>query len=202
MAVATQIALGDLYVQATSGNPVINDALQAQSSSNWAEGLADGGNTSCGFAGGVYHVKVAAGYLRNCNASATNFSNLAFQVEMSVISGHSGGLFMRADTNGSGYYFRISTDGTYWGKSVQNKQNAEDFTSLFAGHTAAVKTGNNQFNQITVIAQGSELVMYVNQQFIAQISDDTYKSGQIGVYADSDASGSEIVFRNVQVWKL
>lgn len=199
-AVATQVALGDLYLQATSGNPVINDQLQTQSGSNWAE--SPPGDSYCGFAGGVYHARDAVGHLELCNAAATNFSNLAFQVEMSVISGHSGGLFIRADNNSSGYYFRISTDGTYWGKIEQVKQNTAYFASLFTGHSSAVKTGNNQFNQITVIAQGSELVMYINQQFVAQISDNTYTSGQIGVYADSDASGSEIVFRNAQVWKL
>src|SRR6266700_399883 len=32
MAVATRVALGDLYVRVTSGNPTINDQLQAQSS--------------------------------------------------------------------------------------------------------------------------------------------------------------------------
>jgi hypothetical protein len=200
VAVATAVALGDLYVRETSGNAVINDSLRGQSSNNWA--VEQQGGSSCGFADGLYHVKAQAGYVENCNAKATNFRDLAFQIELSIISGHSGGICIRADNNGSGYFFRISTDGTYWGKSVQVRQNTAYFTSLFAGHSSAVKTGSHQFNQIAVIAQGSELVMYINQQFVAQISDNTYKSGQIGVYADSDASGSEIVFRNAQVWKL
>ena len=148
------------------------------------------------------HVKAAAGYIETCLARATNFSNLAFQVEMRIASGHSGGLVLRSVANGSGYYFRISTDGTFLGRSVLVKQNTDSDTPLFAGQSPAVKAGNDQFNQITVIAQGSELYMYINQQFAAKISDGTYKSGRIGVFTDSDASGAEILFRNAQVWKL
>ena len=36
----------------------------------------------------------------------------------------------------------------------------------------------------------------------AQAIATAYKSGLIGVFADSDASNSEILFRNAQVWKL
>ncbi len=200
LAVGTQIALGDLYIQATNGTPTINDQLQAQDSNNWAEDHSNA-NYSCAFASGMYDVKVAAGYIESCLAGATNFSNLAFQVEMRIVSGHSGGLVIRSDANGSGYYFRISTDGTFLVGSVILKP-AYHYTPLFAGQSPAVKTGNDQFNQITVIAQGSKLYMYINQQFAAKISDGTYTFGRIGVYADSDINGSEILFRNAQVWKL
>ena len=200
LAVTTQIALGDLYNQATNGTPAINDQLQAQDSNDWGFDNPDKG-FSCTFAGNM-DVKAPGGYIETCLARATNFSNLAFQVEMRIVSGHSGGLVIRSDANGSGYYFRISTDGTFLGRSVLDKSNVAYYTPLFAGQSPAVKTGNDQFNQITVIAQGSELYMYVNQQFIAKISDSTYTSGRIGVYADSDINGSEILFRNAQVWKL
>jgi hypothetical protein len=200
LAVATQIALGDLYNQVTSGTPTINDQLQAQDSNNWGFDNPDQ-SFSCTFAGGM-HVKAAAGYFETCQARATNFSNLAFQVEMRIISGHSGGLALRSDANGSGYYFRISTDGTFLGRSVIIKPDGGYYTPLFAGQSPAVNTGNDQFNLVTVIAQGSEMYMYVNQQFVAKVSDSTYKSGRIGVFTDSDASGAEILFRNAQVWVL
>lgn len=202
LAVATQIALGDLYNQVTSGQPVINDQLQAQNGNKWGDDHPTG-NTTCEFVGGIYDVKAAAGYRETCLARATNFSNLAFQVEMDIVSGHSGGLVIRSDANDSGYYFRISTDGTFLGRSVQvDTQRTYHNTPLFAGQSPAVKTGNDQFNQITVIAQGRELYMYVNQQFVFKVTDDTYQSGQIGVFTDSDASGTEIQFRSAQVWQL
>jgi hypothetical protein len=42
----------------------------------------------------------------------------------------------------------------------------------------------------------------VNKQYVDSASDSTYKSGQIGVFSNSDKSGAEAVFRNVQVWRL
>ncbi len=194
---ATQIALGDRYNQVTSGTPTINDPLQAQDSNNWDE------VQNCAFAGGIYHVKVAAGYFRPCLAEATNFGNLAFQIEMRIVSGHSGGLILRSDANGSGYYFRISTDGTFLVRGVVlHTQQPSVYTPLFAGQSPAVKTGNDQFNRLTVIAQGSEMDMFINGLPAAKINDGTYTSGRIGVFTDSDASGAEILFRNAQVWKL
>ncbi len=203
LAVATQIAMGDLYNQVTSGTPTINDQFRAQDSNNWEDDPP--GENSCRFANGSYDVKTAAGRFQPCLAGATNFRNLAFQVEMRIVSGHSGGLIIRSDANGSGYYFRMSTDGTFLGERiVPHNPQASDLTPLmgFAGQSPAVNTGNGQSNQITVIAQGSELYMYVNQQFVARTSDGTYTSGRIGVFTDSDASGAEILFSNAQVWKL
>ncbi len=121
---------------------------------------------------------------------------------MNIVSGHSGGLIIRSNNDGSGYYFRISSDGTFLGEGINVRSQVGYPTPLFTGQSPAIHTGNNQFNQITVIAQGSNLYMYVNQQFVATISDSTYTSGQIGVYTDSDASGAEVLFRNAQVWKL
>jgi hypothetical protein len=201
MAVGTQIAMGDLYVQSTNGTPVLNDQLRAQDSNNWDINNSDP-NAVCEFANGTFHAKAAVGFFAPCLAKTTNFNNLVFQVEMHIISGHSGGLIIRSDANDAGYYFRISTDGTYLGRRVSFNQNTTQEIPLFAGSSQAVHTGNGQFNQVTAIAQGNEIYMYVNQQYVAKINDDTYKSGSIGVFADSDASGSEIVFRNAQVWKL
>jgi hypothetical protein len=199
--VATQLALGDIYNQATSGTPALNDTLNAQTGSNWD--TTQYSNASCGFANGMYDSKTSSGYFNPCLAKAPTFGNLAFQVEMDIVNGHSGGLVVHADTNFSGYYFRMSTDGTFLARRVKiDAQNNTSYTPLFAGRSAAVNTGNNQFNTLMAIVKGSDIYMYINEKFIFKASDSTYKSGLIGVFADSDASDSEIVFRNAQVWKL
>ncbi|MBV9227913.1 MAG: protein kinase [Chloroflexi bacterium] len=197
----TQTASGDLYNQVTGGTPALNDQLQAPDSNNWGDDHPDA-NGNCTYANGVFDVKAAGGFIETCLARATNFSNLAFQVEMRIVSGHSGGLVIRSGADGSGYYFRISTDGIFLGKGVAIKQNVAYYTPLFAGQSSAVNTAGDQFNQVTVIARGSDIYMYINQKFVARASDSTYQSGRIGVFTDSDASGAEILFRNAKVWKL
>jgi serine/threonine protein kinase len=191
-----------VYNQATGGTPALNDSLRAQSKNNWDE--VQSSQASCSFAKGMYDSTTTSGYFRSCMAEATNFGNLAYQVEMNVVSGHSGGLVLRATANTSGYYFRLSTDGTELAeKLVINAQgNNTTSTSLFAGRSAAANMGNNQFNTITVIMRGSGMYMYINRQYAFHTSDSSYTSGLIGVFADSDASSSEILFRNAQVWKL
>jgi hypothetical protein len=198
----TQIALENVYNQATGGTPALNDSLRTQSNNNWDE--VQSSQASCSFAKGMYDSTTTSGFFRSCMAEATNFGNLAYQVEMNVVSGHSGGLVLRATANTSGYYFRLSTDGTVLvEKLVINAQgNNTTSTSLFAGRSAAAHMGNNQFNTITVIMRGSAMYMYINRQYAFHTSDSAYKSGLIGVFADSDASSSEILFRNAQVWKL
>ena len=198
----TQAALQNVYTQATGGTPALNDSLHAQSNNNWDE--IQSSQASCGFAKGMYASSTTSGYFRSCMAEATNFGNLAYQIEMNIVNGHSGGLVLRSTADNSGYYFRLSTDGTVLAeKLVINAQRTNTTsTSLFAGRSAAAHTGNNQFNTITVIMRGNDMYMYVNQQYAFRTSDGSYKSGLIGVFADSDASSSEILYRNAQVWKL
>jgi hypothetical protein len=197
--------LQDTYTKATSGVPAITDQLQAQDVNNWGFDHPDKG-FSCTFSGGM-DVKTPAKYFETCQARANNFSNLALQVEMCIISGNSGGLVIRSDAYGTGYYFSINTDGTYLGSDVLVKSNESKVTTLFAGYSSAVKKGNTQCNQITVIAQGRELYMFVNQQFVGHISDGTYTLGRIGayagvLYANSETVSSDILFHNAKVWKL
>jgi hypothetical protein len=198
----TQTALENIYHQATGGTPALNDSLHAQSKNNWDESQSS--QTGCSYAKGMYESTTTSGYFSPCLAEATNFDDLTYQVEMNIVSGHSGGLVLRATANDSGYYFRLSTDGTVLAEKlvINAQRTSTSATSLFAGRSAAVNMGNNRFNTITVIVRGSDMDMYINQQYAFHSGDGAYKSGLIGVFADSDASNSEILFRNAQVWKL
>jgi hypothetical protein len=198
----TQTALENIYHQATGGTPALNDSLHAQSKNNWDESQSS--QTGCSFAQGMYESTTTSGYFSPCLAEATNFGDLTYQVEMNIVSGHSGGLVLRATANDSGYYFRLSTDGTVLAEKlvINAQRTSTSATSLFAGRSAAVNMGNNRFNTMTVIMRGSDMYMYINQQYAFHTGDGAYKSGLIGVFADSDASNSEILFRNAQVWKL
>ena len=42
----------------------------------------------------------------------------------------------------------------------------------------------------------------MNHKYVDSASDDTYLSGQIGVYTDSDLNEVEAIFQNAEVWKL
>ena len=197
---ATQTALQNIYTQATSGNPIINDPLSAQDGFNWDvyNGTSGGG---CAFQGGAYHSSTPVGYYTPCFAAYTNFSNFACQVQVTIISGHFGGIAFRANSaNNTAYLFRIGTDGSYLLERVAS--NLTNDTTLTSGTSPVITTGNNQSNLLAVLVRGNDIYLYVNKQYVDHASDGTYQSGQIGVFSDSDTAGSEAVFSHLQVWKL
>ena len=180
----------------------MNEGLGAPDNYGW-DHVAQA-NTDCTFTGGTYHAQAKPGYFAPCYASATNFSDLLLQVQMTIVSGHSGGVVFRADaTNDHEYQFRISTDGTY----ILNKYVVENGTpavkSLLSGTSPAIVKGANQSNLVAVLAQGDAIALYVNKKYVDSTNDATYHQGQIGVYADSDPSSVvDAAFNKLEVWKL
>ena len=201
----TRTALQNAFNKTTDATPVLADSLESPSNNQWTQhnyhDKAGHFAGSCGFTNGSYHVVTTPSFLQFCPATVTNFANLAYQVQLTMLHGNSGGLVIRADANGSGYYFRISTDGKYLVWRVDATQDYYNKTPIVTGQSAAVMTGNNAINILTIIATGPRLSLYVNSQYVNSASDSTYSSGQIGVYVESDTAGAEATFRNAKVWK-
>jgi len=191
------------YDQTAHGTPTLNDALTGPDNYGW-DNYSQGSNTSCSFSGNAYHAKAAPGYFSPCYAKATNYSDFTFQAQVTIVTGHSGGIVFRADSkNDKGYRFRISTDGTYiLDKFFFDSQGQPQNTILTSGHTPLIVTDANQPNLVAATAQGTSIYLYVNNKYIDHASDSTYQSGQIGVYTDSDANNVDAMFSNAQVWKL
>jgi hypothetical protein len=187
-----------LYAQITQGIPALDDHLSTNDTNNWTVTTPADGNFSCAFSGGVYHV--SAPYTP-CLAQATNFGDLAYQVQMTIVNGEFGGMVFRVDRSQTKYYtFFIYTKGTYKLRiSVDNTGN-NDY-DLGKGSSAFIKTGLNQANLLTVIARGSSIYLYINQQYITNASDTTYRAGQIGVFGGySSGAPADVIFSRAQVW--
>ena len=202
---ATATARQEIYRQATSGTPVISDALSTPDNYGWSHFQDQSGY--CNFVGGTYHARAQVGYFEPCYASATNFTDFAYQVEVTIISGTTGGIWFRSasSANYEAYYFYIHTDGRYdfIKRTLSADKTYYNSTSLAGGISRAIHEGLNQPNLVAVVARGSTFYFYVNKQYVTTATDNSYKSGSIGVTADStDTSGSEASFRNVQVWQL
>jgi serine/threonine protein kinase len=182
----------------TPGSPALNDPLQSNSGNNWDVTNLPGGG-GCAFTGGAYHASMPQkGYIAPCFAQATSFSNFTYQVQMTIVKGDQGGIACRANSNnGAFYYFHINQNGTY---GLETYSGYNSTAVLKQGTSPAIKTGLNQINLITVVANGNGLVLYVNKQQIASVNDGTYSNGQIGVIAESTQNPTEVVFKNAEVW--
>lgn len=179
------------------GTLALNDPLSGNSNGYfWGELSNSAGG--CGFSEGAYHVggSQISGFF--CTASATNFSNFAYQVQMTITQGDTGGIVFRVDeTKGTYYLFRIGSDGSY-ALDIYNNNNYVN--TLKSGPSSTINIGLNQSILVAVVANGSNIDLYVNNTNIDNVSDGTYSQGEIGVTAVSFGNPTEAVFSNAKVW--
>jgi hypothetical protein len=142
------------------------------------------------------------GYFQPCYAETPTFTNFAFQVQMTINKGDEGGILFRADPNNSKFYlFRITTDGAYDLFLYKNSQ-ASSSQNLLSNTALNFKTGLNQTNTISLVAQGSNLYFYINNQYLDIVNNGTFTSGKIGVFGESSTNATDVSFANAEVWKL
>ena len=199
---ATAAALQSIYTQATSGSPVLTDPLTQQDANNWEVDDKTGGG-GCAFTGGSFHASMPQkGFFASCYAQNSNFSNFAFQVQMTILKGDRGGIIFRSDSAATKFYLlRFDQDGTY-NLFVYTDNSGSNAKNLLEGSAPTFHTGANQANEIAVVARGSNMYVYVNQQYVTSLTDGTYSSGEIAVFAEDHTNSTEVAFSNAQVWKL
>lgn len=176
------------------GTLTLDDPLNSSNSSfNWTG--------ACQFTGGANHISASKPLQVNyCYERNINFSNFAYEVQMTIVQGVSGGIVFRTDpTNENFYYFHVHIDGSY---SLDIYNNNILNSTLKSGPNSNINIGLNQSNLIAVVANGSNIYLYVNDQHIDSISDSTFSQGEIGVAAFSTGNQTEVVFSNAKVWTL
>ncbi len=192
----------DIYTQATSGSPVINDPLTHQEQSFWSTLTQDDGNGGCAFTGGAYHVREADPRHSYYCTAAGIYSNFAFQVQMTIITGDNGGIVFRLDLANAKYYrLRIYQDGAY-DILIYVDNTAAHTKFLQQGHIPTFNSGPGQSNLITIIARNTDFYLFVNKKYIATAIDSSYSLGQIGLSVGDYSHPTEVAFNNAQVWNL
>jgi len=197
-ATGTATAYQNLYNSATSGTPALSDPLSDNNSGNgWGVGA------HCQFIAGAFNISIAqTNYFWSCTESS-DFSDFAFQVQMKIIKGDDGGVAFRSSVvNGSyyGYEFAVGQDGSY--EFLVCPTNATTCTSLSRGSSGAINQGLNQTNVVTVVVKGNTITLYVNQQEIDSLTDNTFSHGPIGVIAYDITNPTEVAYNNAKVWTL
>lgn len=202
-ATATTAALtpAQLYTRATSGTPVINDPLNSTETGIWYH--TTGGNHSCQYLNGAYHIEPpVAGGSMSCSSYDAFFKNLAFQVQMTIVTPGLGGLVFDIQTSGgtgSEYIFGVASTSAY----LLTLQKTGGSTNLLSGTSTAIDTGFDQTNLLTVVAFAGQIYIYANRQLLGHFAGSPLTRGQIALFAESlPNSTTNITFKNVQVWSL
>ena len=201
-ATATVIAANPDPYAPGGGQLALYDPLSDNSKGyDWDTGTTSNG--TCSFSGGAYHISPAkTNFFYLCSSNVSNFSNFAFEAQMTIVQGDCGGVIFRGDTtNGKFYFFDVCQNGSY---RLYMYPDFSGTTSkeLAGGSSPAIKTGLNQSQLIAVVAQGSTITVYMNKQKVASVTDTTFSQGQVGFVADAGNDTTEVVFSNARVWKL
>src|SRR5258708_2221765 len=193
----------------TTPLPIYQDALNNPNNPNTVAENWDQ-NSNCYFATDGYHVREGSNLvgrnLQGCRESAFTYQNVAITVDVQILSGQTGGLFFRINTNiGTEYYgylfeidsagrYRISASGNYSFPSTPLK----DWT-----FSTALQQGYTASNTLLVIAQGSNLMFYANGVFLVQLTDTTYTSGVVAFLATSNGTvTADVVYSNLKVFQM
>jgi hypothetical protein len=198
---ATATAYTNTFTSDTSGSSTLNDPLSDNSNNNNWDTSNGTTASGCAFNNSTYHViERQKGYFQPCLAEATNFSDFAYEVQMTMDTGTQGGIVFRANGSQNTFYlFRIGIDGSYFLDLYKSNTTP---VLLSYGYTAAITPGLSQQNTIAVIAVQHSIDLYVNQQYVASVTNTTLTSGTIGVASYDDSVPTEIEFSNAQVWDL
>ncbi len=190
---------------ATAGSPVYQDALNnPNNSATQAAGWDQ--DSQCVFASDGYHVSQPASfpYFKGCREQNNSYDDQAISVNMTMLSGHSGGVFFRLSTNlignYDGYLFEVDSQGHY---KVSQEQGSTITPLKDWSATPLLHTGYHVTNLLQLLIQGNTFRFYVNGNYLTQVQDSAnyYTQGTIGFLATSVSGGdsADVVYSNLRV---
>lgn len=190
----TEIVGGGDDTTTTQGDNIILTDDFSSSSSGWEVGEYDIGDV--GYENGYYFVT------SNSNqpmwgASMRNYQDVVIEVDVSQYSGPDNngfGVVCRLQEEGDGYYFAISGDG-YYSISI----NTDDFYDLVTWESSGAINLGTSTNNMVVSCIGSRLTLEVNGTVLAEATDSTFSSGDIGLFAGTfeENTLAEVHFDNL-----
>ena len=149
------------------------------------------------------HISVTEPNILAWSTHETPLSDFILEADVSAITspmdGHYGFAFRLIDSDNF-YEFVISPRGTFslWKKVDGEWTELTDWTE-----SDAIDTAEDAVNRIGVLATGPNLAVTINDEIVAQVTDDTFADGSFGMLAGVyDEAGLEAVFDNVQIWDL
>lgn len=188
------------YAMLTHGNPSQYYPLTSNIGENkWEE------RNGCTFTAQAYHVSSSSSdNFNSCFLQGITFKDFVFQAQMTIIGGDRGGLLFRdsGDTsNGFFYCFLISKDGSWELRFYLNKPD-NSFNLLGSGQANAFRTDFGQLNTIGVVAHGSQIDLYINQQYLSSFNDASSEQGSIALLANYDFGSAEVIYNKAEIWIL
>lgn len=156
---------------------------------------------------GVYDLLIKNDDVSRWAAAGETFDDGIYTVEATQVEGpldNGYGMLFRADVKAGNFYlFKISGDGYVW---IGRYRDGAEEAPLVGGHwfeSKAVRQGLNVTNTLRVIAESGNLIFFVNDQEVGRVTDNTFRRGDIGLFAQTlGFSGVRVAFDNFSVRPL
>ena len=153
---------------------------------------------------GVYDLLITSDSIGRWAAANETFSDGIYSVEATLVDGpldNGYGFLFRADAeSGDFYLFKISGDGYVW---MGRYRDGVEEEAIVGGHwveSTAVNQGQNVTNTLQVTAESGNLIFSVNDQEVGRVTDNTFDSGDIGLFAETlGQSGVHVQFDNFSI---
>ena len=199
-------ATAGVVATATSGTPTYTDPLNdASNTKTVAVGWdgVDGKDSQCLFQQDGYHVvQTATSNLHACQEPTYSYGDATISMSLTILSGHSGGIFLRFSKGFlgtyNGYMFEIDSGGDYKLSSFAGKT-LQDWTP-----SPYLRVGYNVANKLAVIMSGNTFALYANGSYLTTLTDSSsqFASGNIALFASATDAATEVVFSNLNVYPL
>ena len=161
---------------------------------------------SCQFVDGAYHVVDAPKNQGACFATATNFSNFTYQVDMTFLragqSFDAGGMVIRGSGN-SYYYFEVFESGRYTFVSCTSTDCSHTLVDGLSQAFPSFHTGLNQSNTIAIVVSGFSFELFINGVKVGGLVSDANQvsdHGMIGVFGAANDATTEVAYNNAKIW--
>lgn len=209
---AQATATAGVIQTATAGTPSYTDTLKDPNNTATLAALWEQ-NSNCTFQQDGYHVTVGTSVLNNgklqgCLERGYRYTNFALSVDLTIISGHTGGVFFRVGMKPfgaySGYLFEVDNQGNYKISRSGNFSTGEGNETLAETASSALKTGTNAKNTLQILAGTKTISFYVNNVFLATWEDTTFTTGDIALLASTLSGGAnaDMLYTNLNVYSL
>lgn len=158
-------------------------------------------------ADGVYNLLIKDDDVSRWATAGLNFADGVYAVEVTQVAGpldNGFGMIFRADPEAGDFYlFKISGDGFAW---IGRYQDGVEGEPIIGGHwfeSPAVRQGLAQTNRLRVEANSGNLIFFVNDQEVGRVTDNTFASGDIGLFGQTLGQGGvQLQFDNFTVSPL
>jgi S1-C subfamily serine protease len=119
-------------------------------------------------------------YLINDQITMPNVQ-IDVRVENRGVNSNSASLVCRYNEDGW-YEFNIANDGTWTILRFDSLNN--NYVALYTGGSTSINMGRG-INDYTVVCEGNELSLWINNDFIRTVKDSTYRDGRMGISVSS-----------------